>query len=84
MTPKARKVLVAWLALNAVMLVLYTCVPPLFFNDGAGRIAGMPKMLFWFTVLPFVVPALMGWLYFYDRGLTQRPAAPDTGEGQQR
>ena len=83
-----RKTVAAWLTLNVALLVLYTCVPPVFFN-GTGRIAGMPPMLFWFTVLPFAVPALMAALYLYDRKLGRawrqqpRPAAGQAG-GQER
>jgi hypothetical protein len=66
-----RKVVTAWLALNIAVILLYTCVPPLFFNNGSGRIAGMPEMLFWFTLLPFLIPGLMAALYLYDRKLTQ-------------
>jgi hypothetical protein len=61
-----RRVLLAWLVMVAAMIVLYTCVPPAFFNDGTGRIAGMPEMLFWFTLMPFVAPALIGAVYLYD------------------
>lgn len=63
----ARRVVTAWLVLNVVILVLYTGIPPLLFNDGAGRIAGVPEMLFWFMVLPLVVPGIMAVLYLYDR-----------------
>lgn len=68
----ARKVVVAWLVLNVVMVVLYTCVPSLFFNDGYDRVAGMPAILFWFTLLPFVIPALIAMLYVYDRNLIRK------------
>ncbi len=64
-----RRQVLAWLALTVAVIVLYTCVPPLFFNDGRSRIAGMPELLFWFTLLPFVVPVLMGALYLYDSKL---------------
>jgi hypothetical protein len=66
-----RKAVTAWLALNVTVIILYTCVPPLFFNSGSSRIAGMPEMLFWFTLLPFLIPALMAALYLYDRKLIQ-------------
>lgn len=66
-----RKTVTAWLSLNIAVIVLYTCVPPLFFNNGSGRIAGMPQMLFWFTVLPFVIPALMAALYLYEKSLSR-------------
>lgn len=65
-----RRVLLAWLALIVAMIVLYTLVPPIFFNDGAGRVAGMPEMLFWFTLMPFVAPAMIGAVYLYDRWVT--------------
>lgn len=63
------KEVTAWLTLTTAVIVLYTCVPPLFFNDGNVRIAGMPELLFWFTLLPFVIPALIGALYLYDSKL---------------
>jgi hypothetical protein len=65
------KVLRAWVALVVAITVLYTVVPSLFFNDGKGRIAGMPEILFWFTLLPFICPALIGALYLYDAKLTR-------------
>jgi hypothetical protein len=73
-----RRVLLAWLALVVAMIVLYTVVPPLFFNDGAGRIAGMPEMLFWFTLMPFVAPALIGGMYLYDRRVLRERAEEAT------
>jgi hypothetical protein len=74
----AGKAVTAWLALNITVIVLYTCVPSLFFNNGSGRIAGMPEMLFWFTLLPFLVLGLMAVLYLYDRKLAPglRSGAP--------
>jgi hypothetical protein len=81
-----RRVLLAWLALVVVMIVLYTLVPPLFFNDGTGRIAGMPEMLFWFTLMPFVAPAMIGLVYLYDHRVLVRvakdssPSAEDEGD----
>ncbi|WP_037345301.1 hypothetical protein [Sciscionella sediminilitoris] len=63
------KIVGAWLVLNVVVLVLYTVIPPLLFNDGAGRILGMPEMLFWFTLLPITIPGLMAMLYLVDRRL---------------
>jgi hypothetical protein len=71
-----RKLVTAWLALNIAVVVLYTCIPVLFFDNGAGRVAGMPEMLFWFTVLPFVIPGLMAALYLYDRKLAQARPSP--------
>lgn len=68
-----RKAVAAWLATNAAVFVLYTFVPPLFLNSGSDRIAGMPEMLFWFTLLPLVIPGLMGALYLYDQRLTRAP-----------
>ncbi len=68
----SRKVVTAWLVLNVAVVVLYTVVPPLFFNDGHADIAGMPQILFWFTLMPFVIPALIAALYFYDRSITTR------------
>ncbi|HLH58074.1 MAG TPA: hypothetical protein VKV33_02875 [Streptosporangiaceae bacterium] len=68
-----RKTVTAWLATNVAVLVLYTVVPPIFLNNGSDRIAGMPEMLFWFTLLPLVIPALMAALYLYDQRLTQAP-----------
>ncbi len=68
-----RKTVAAWLATNVVVVVLYTVVPPIFLNSGSDRIAGMPEMLFWFTLLPLLIPALMAALYLYDRRLTQVP-----------
>ncbi|WP_160148793.1 hypothetical protein [Amycolatopsis alkalitolerans] len=62
----------AWLMLVAVVLVLYTVVPSIWFNDGRGVIAGMPAMLFWFTVLPFAVPGVMALFYLWDRHLMDR------------
>lgn len=79
-----RRVLLAWLALVVAMIVLYTWVPPTFFNDGAGRIAGMPEMLFWFTLMPFVAPALIGAVYLYDRvllGTTEEDASAAERDG---
>jgi uncharacterized membrane protein len=78
----SRKVVGAWLVLNVAVLVLYTCVPPLLFNDGAGRIAGMPEMLFWFTVLPILVPAVMAALYVYDSRLMARYVPMRDGESR--
>lgn len=75
----ARRTVIAWLALNVVVIVLYTVVPPLFFNDGKSNIAGMPQILFWFTVMPFVVPALIAALYFYDRSIIRRWRAFGSG-----
>ncbi|WP_051579661.1 hypothetical protein [Pseudonocardia acaciae] len=72
-----RRVLLAWLALVVAMIVLYTCVPPVFFNDGAGRIAGMPEMLFWFTLMPFLAPALIGVVYLYDKWVLLRTTEDD-------
>jgi uncharacterized membrane protein SirB2 len=68
-----RKTVAAWLATNVAVLALYTVVPPIFLNSGSHRIAGMPEMLFWFTLLPLVIPALMAVLYLYDRRVTQAP-----------
>jgi uncharacterized membrane protein SirB2 len=67
------KTVSAWLATNIAVLVLYTVVPPIFLNTGSDRIVGMPEMLFWFTLLPLVIPALMAALYLYDRSVS-RPA----------
>lgn len=80
-----RKTVAAWLSLNIAVIVLYTCIPPLFFNNGSERIAGMPQMLFWFTLLPFVIPALMAALYFYEQSLSRRTRTQATArqrEGQ--
>jgi uncharacterized membrane protein SirB2 len=71
-----RKTVAAWLATNVVVLVLYTLVPTTFLNRGSDRIAGMPEMLFWFTLLPLVVPVLMAALYLYDRRLARRGEQP--------
>ncbi|WP_255950197.1 hypothetical protein [Streptomyces odontomachi] len=79
----SRKTVMAWLTLNVVMIVLYTCVPPVFFNDGAGRVAGMPEMLFWFTLMPLVIPALMALLYLYDRRLIH-DGRPPAGKATER
>lgn len=73
-----RRVLLAWLTLVVAMIVLYTCVPPVFFNDGTGRIAGMPEMLFWFTLMPFVAPALIGAVYLYDSRVLRNLTAAKT------
>ncbi|MBO0873521.1 MAG: hypothetical protein J2P19_09010 [Pseudonocardia sp.] len=78
-----RRVLLAWLALVVAMIVLYTWVPPVFFNDGAGRIAGMPEMLFWFTLMPFAAPALIGAVYLYDRWVLLGTAGEDASAPEQ-
>lgn len=75
--------MLAWLALVVAMIVLYTFVPPLFFNDGAGRIAGMPEMLFWFTLMPFVAPVLIGAVYLYDRRVLPGTAEEDPNAAEQ-
>lgn len=75
--------MLAWLALIVVMIVLYTLVPPLFFNDGTGRIAGMPEMLFWFTLMPFVAPALIGAVYLYDRRVPHASNQDGTSPAEQ-
>lgn len=75
-----RRVLLAWLALVVAITVLYTWVPSTFFNSGTERIAGMPAMLFWFTLLPFLAPALIGGLYLYDRKATREHKSIDHGE----
>lgn len=73
-----RGVLLSWLALIIAMIILYTLVPPIFFNDGAGRVAGMPEMLFWFTLMPFVAPAMIGAVYLYDRWVIRGNIEHDT------
>jgi hypothetical protein len=70
-----RRVLFAWLAVVLAVIVLYTWVPATFFNDGSARIAGMPEMLFWYTVLPFVIPGVMAVLYVYDARSSRRARA---------
>lgn len=66
----------AWAGLVALIFVLYVGIPALFLDHASPTIAGMPPMLFWFVMLPFVVPALIAALYFYDqramRELAQR------------
>jgi uncharacterized membrane protein YbhN (UPF0104 family) len=75
-----RRVLLAWLALVVVLTLAYTWVPTTFFNSGTERIAGMPAMLFWFTLLPFLAPAAIGALYLYDRRLTRERTSKEQGE----
>jgi len=75
----SRKIVTAWLVLNVGVVVLYTVVPPLFFNDGRADIAGMPQILFWFTLMPFIIPALIAAMYFYDRSVTTRLRAARGG-----
>lgn len=77
-----RRVLLAWLVLVIVITVVYTWVPSTFFNNGTERIAGMPAMLFWFTLLPFLAPALIGALYLYDRKATREHTSVEHGEKQ--
>lgn len=67
-----RVVVGAWLLLNAVVLVLYTVVPSIWLRDGTAVIAGMPALLFWFTVLPVVIPGVMALFYLWDRRLMAR------------
>lgn len=67
-----RRIVGAWLVVNAIIFLLYTIVPSTLFNDGKATIAGMPEMLFWFTVLPFAVPALLGALYLFDKASMTR------------
>ncbi|GLY68166.1 hypothetical protein [Amycolatopsis taiwanensis] len=67
-----RSVVLAWLLLNAVVLVLYTVVPVIWFNDGHRAVAGMPVMLLWFTILPVAVPGVMALFYLWDRRLMAR------------
>lgn len=63
----ARLIVRAWAFLVALIFVLYVGVPVWFFNNSRFTIAGMPPMLFWFVLLPFVAPALIAALYFYDQ-----------------
>jgi hypothetical protein len=63
----ARLIVWAWVFLVALILVLYVGAPVWFFNHASPTIAGMPPMLFWFVLLPFVVPGLIAALYFYDK-----------------
>lgn len=62
----ARPIFWAWLFLVSLIFVLYVGVPVWFFNSSS-TIAGMPPMLFWFVLLPFVVPGLIAALYLYDQ-----------------
>lgn len=66
----------AWGICLAVVYVLYTIVPLIFFNDGGQRIAGMPSLLFWFTLLPWIIPGMMLVLYIID-GRMMRELAED-------
>ncbi|WP_329236042.1 hypothetical protein OG417_30970 [Actinoallomurus sp. NBC_01490] len=63
----ARLIVWAWAFLVSLILILYVGAPVWFFNDASSTIAGMPPMLFWFVLLPFVVPGLIAALYFYDQ-----------------
>ena len=56
----------AWIICLVAVYALYTVVPLVFFNHGDNRIAGMPSMLFWFTLLPWVIPGMMFVLYVID------------------
>lgn len=62
-----RLIVWAWAFLVSLILILYVGAPVWFFNDASFTIAGMPPMLFWFVLLPFVVPGLIAALYFYDQ-----------------
>ncbi|MGI8695341.1 MAG: hypothetical protein ACR2JQ_01605 [Mycobacteriales bacterium] len=73
----------AWTITLIVVYGLYTVIPVLFFNDGNRRIAGMPSMLFWFSLLPWLIPGIMYVLYVVDDRLMTRLAderAPDRGD----
>lgn len=66
----------AWIICLIAVYGLYTVVPLIFFNDGGQRIAGMPSMLFWFTLLPWIIPGMMFVLYLVD-GRMMRELAED-------
>lgn len=67
----------AWLGVTIGVFVLYTVVPLVWFNDGHARVAGMPAMLFWYTLLPFIVPGILYALYAYDQRLMERIVADE-------
>lgn len=79
-----RSVVGAWLLLNAVILILYTVVPVIWFNDGRHAVGGMPVMLLWFSVLPVAVPGVMALFYLWDRRLMARLRSARRNGGEDR
>lgn len=79
-----RLIVWAWISLVALLFVLYVGVPVWFFDHaGDSTVAGMPPMLFWFILLPFVAPGLIGALYYYDRRSMRRLAQRQEKEPEQ-
>lgn len=56
-----------WFLAVATIFVLYVGVSMAFFNNTKYLILGMPPLIFWFTLVPIVTPALLGILYLSDK-----------------
>lgn len=57
----------AWLWAVFAVFILYVGISMLFFNHVGPAIFGMPPIIFWFTLVPLMVPLILGMLYFFDK-----------------
>lgn len=69
----------AWLVAVGVVFFLYVGFSMMFFNHVGPAIMGMPPIMFWFSVVPLLVPIVLGILYRFDK--QHNPQWDMDGEG---
>lgn len=59
--------MIAWLIGLVVIVGLYTIGPAAGFNTAGPAIWGMPRLYFWFVLVPVLNPFILGAVYLIDR-----------------
>lgn len=70
----------AWLSAVLLIVLLYLGGPAVYFNRVYPLIFGMPALYFWFVLVPFLNPVILGILYLYDRKWNAQQSIPGEKE----